>query len=60
MLKRLDLEGIGIVIYVYVGKHQGADQLGDYSAANLRLCFSICKTKTGFIMTRYIIGLMLA
>ena len=59
MLKLLDLEGIGIVIIIYVAKNKGADQLGDYRAANLRLCFSIYKN-TGFIMTRLIIGLMLA
>ena len=34
-------------------KNKGADQLRGYSAADLRLCFRICKM-FGFLMTRLV------
>ena len=34
-----------------VRENKGADQLRSYCAADLRLCFPICK-KAGFLMTR--------
>ena len=34
-------------------KNKGADQLRGYSAADLRLCFRICKM-LGFLMTRLV------
>ena len=38
--------------YNLCGENKGADQLRGYSAADLRLCFRICK-KAGFLMTQF-------
>ena len=42
-LEILDLGSRGILYYLF-GKNKGADQLRDYSAADLCLCFHICKS----------------
>ena len=43
-LEILDLGSRGIVLSVYI-KDKGADQLCSYSAADLRLCFRIAKSR---------------
>ena len=39
-------------------ENKGADQLRSYCAAHLRLCFRICKKKTGYLMMRLICRLI--
>ena len=43
----LEVEGL----YYLCSENKGADQLCGYCAANLHLCFRICKN-TGFLMTQ--------
>ena len=50
-LKSFSVDGL----YYPYSENKGADQLRSYCAADLRLCFHICKKKNGFHNEAYYI-----